>query len=139
MCLEKSVISGIWRKAIITPVFKGKGEDVMDPLSYRPVSLISNLCKGFSYILNRRILSYLEERNALVEEQNGFRQGRSCQDHVFTLTMAIKARLLQKKSTYFCFVDFTAAFDNVDRDLLKFVLKDIRVEGHIVKVIREIY
>ena len=42
MCLEKTVIPDIWRKAIISPVFKGKGKDVMDPLSYRPVSLISN-------------------------------------------------------------------------------------------------
>ena len=53
--------------------------------------------------------------------------------------MAIKARLLQKKSTYCCFVDFAAAFDNVDRDLLIFALQNIGVEGHILKVIREMY
>ena len=108
--LRKNCNSGYLEKGNHFTVFKGKGKDVMDPLSYRPVSLISNPCKG-----------------------------RSCQDHVFTLTMAIKARLLQKKSTYCCFVDFAAAFDNVDRDLLIFALQNIGVEGHILKVIREMY
>ena len=36
MCLEKAVIPSIWRKAIISPAFKGKGKDVMDPLK-RPI------------------------------------------------------------------------------------------------------
>ena len=86
-CLQRGVIPDLWRKALISPTFKGKGKSRNDPLSYRPVSLISNPCKGLCYILNKRLLSHLEEQNILVEEQNGFRQGHSCQDHIFSLVM----------------------------------------------------
>ena len=116
----------LWRKALISPIFKGKGKSRNDPLSYRPVSLISNPCKGLCYILDKRLLSHLEEQNILVEEQNGFRQGRSYQDHIFSLVMILKNLIDQKKSTFFCFVDYSAAFDLVDRDLLLFYLTQCR-------------
>ena len=81
----------------------------------RPVSLISNPCKGFSYIMNKRLLTYLEDQNILVEEQNGFRKGRNSQDHLFSLCYIIKKRIQLNMSTYCCFVDCVAAFDCVDR------------------------
>ena len=37
--------------------------------------------------------NYKNDKNLLAEEQNGFRQGRSCQDRVFTLSMALRSRL----------------------------------------------
>ena len=121
-CLQRGVIPDLWHKALISPTFKGKGKSRNDPLSYRPVSLISNPCKGLCYILNKRLLSHLEEQNILVEEQNEFRQEHSCQDHIFSLVMIFKNRNDKKKSTFCCFVDYSAAFDLVDRDLLLFAL-----------------
>ena len=138
-CLQRGVIPDLWRQALISPIFKGKGKSRNDPLSYRPVSLISNPCKGVCYILNKRLLSHLEEQNMLVEEQNGFRQGRRCQDHIFSLVMILKNLIDQKKSTFCCFVDYSAAFDLVDRDLLLFALLSAGVDHHMIKVIREMY
>ena len=40
VCLENSSIPEERCRAIITPIFKGKGKDAKQPLSYRPVSLI---------------------------------------------------------------------------------------------------
>ena len=71
---------GVWQKALITPIFKSQGKDPKDPKSYRPVSLISNACKCFSSILCARLIKFLERNDYLVEEQNGFRKGRSCID-----------------------------------------------------------
>ena len=87
-----AVIPPTWCKAIISPIFKGKGKDTKDPLSYRPVSLICNVCKGFSYILNKGLLTYLESNNILVEEQNGFRKV------VVVKTISFLYLLLKKKS-----------------------------------------
>ena len=105
----------MWRKALISPKYKGKGKDPKIPLNYRPISLISNRCKGFSYIMNKRLLTYLEDQNILVEEQNGFRKGRNCQEHLFSLCSVIKKCIQLNMSTYCCFVDSAAAFDCVDR------------------------
>ena len=43
-----------------------------------PVPTSSDMCM---YVLSK----YLESNNLLTEEQNGFRQGRSCQDHILVL------------------------------------------------------
>ena len=37
--LQRGVIPDLWRKALISPIFKGKGKSRNDPLGYRPVSL----------------------------------------------------------------------------------------------------
>ena len=53
------------------------------------------------------MLDYLEKYNLLVEEQNGFRKGRSCLDHIFVLhSVMMTAKLKEKKSVYACFIDF---------------------------------
>ena len=96
-CFLSGIIPDEWHKSLITPIFKGKDKDPKEPLSYGPVSLICNPCKGLSYILNKRLLGCLEGSGQLVEEQNGFRQDRSCQDHVFFLTTIIQNRLQAKK------------------------------------------
>ena len=131
-------MSGV-TKSLITPIFKGKGKEPKEPLSYRPVSLICNPCKGLSYILNKRLLGYLEGSGQLVEEPNGFRQVRSCQDHVFSLTTIIQNRLQAKKSTFGCFVDYAAAFDFVQRCLLLYALKQAGVSGKFLRITNALY
>ena len=75
----------LWLKSLITPVPKVKDKDPNVPLNYRVISLISCVSKIYSEILNKRIVSYLDENNCILEEQNGFRPGRSCEEHVFIL------------------------------------------------------
>lgn len=71
------------------------------------------------------MVSYLEDNNLLVDEQNGFRRERSCADHVFTLNSIIQNR----KETFVAFIDLQKAFDKVDRDLLKFSLLHNGIDG----------
>ena len=60
----------------------------------------------------------MERGDLLVDEQNGFREGRSCQDHVCVLSSIIPNRDTQNLWTYAAYVDFEKAFEWVDRDLL---------------------
>ena len=50
---NNALVPDMWRKSLITPVFKGKGKDPKNPLSYRPISLICNSGKIFTNILNK--------------------------------------------------------------------------------------
>ena len=138
-CFNNSIIPEKWRKALISPVYKGKNKNVKDPKSYRPISLICNPCKMFTSILNKRLLSFLERQSLLVEEQNGFRQGRSCQDHVFVLSSIIDMKLYKKNAVYSCFVDFSSAFDFVNRNLLIHSLADIGVNGKFLDIVKSLY
>ena len=69
-----------------------------------------------------RLGDYCERSGCLVDEQNGFRAGRSCQDHIYTLSSIIRNRKSENKDTYCAFVDFKKAFDWVPRDLLLYKL-----------------
>ena len=85
------------------------------------------------------MLDYLKENNLLVEEQNGFRKGRSCLDHIFVLQSVITAKLKEKKSVYACFIDFSSAYDFVNRDLLLYALRSIGIEGKMFGIIKALY
>ncbi len=81
----------------------------------------------------------MEENGLYAEEQNGFRQGRSCSEHLFVLTTIIRNRKLQGKSTFTAFLDAEKAFDRVDRELLLFKLINLGIKGHIYENIKAIY
>ncbi len=77
------VVPTIWRKAIVKSIPKNSTIDPRLPLQYRGISLLTTIYKLFAGILNNRLVTYLED-NIYAEEQNGFRQNRSCAEHVFT-------------------------------------------------------
>ena len=81
----------------------------------------------------------METMGLLVDEQNGFRPGRSCIDHAFTLSSIIRNRINQKKSTFVAYVDFEKAFDWVDRDLLFYKLLTYNVDGRFYNSIKALY
>ena len=80
MCFSNCVIPGMWRKSIISPIPKSSSSDIRVPLNYRGISLLSNIYKLFSGVLNNRLVSLLETFNLSADEQNGFRKGRACID-----------------------------------------------------------
>ena len=57
-CFQNGIILNDWKKAILSPIYKGDNKQKSDPLSYRPVALISNPCKIFSAIMNERLITY---------------------------------------------------------------------------------
>ena len=69
----KHFVPLMWIQSVICPIFKGGQKDKKDPLSYQPISLISNPCKIISSILNDCSTKHMEHNCVLVEEQNGFR------------------------------------------------------------------
>ena len=60
-----------------------------------------------------------EVENIIAECQAGFRQGRSTIDQIFILKTIVDKYLFRKKGRFYCmFVDFSKAFDTVNRDYL---------------------
>ncbi|CAG2218387.1 unnamed protein product [Mytilus edulis] len=129
----------MWSKGIITPIPKCSTADTRDPLSYRGITLAPCSYKLFCSILNNRLVSWLETKNILHDEQNGFRGGRSTIDHLSTLTSIIETRKLRKLSTFAVFVDFKKAYDTVNRNLLFNDLNDLGISKHFLCVIKAIY
>ena len=91
-CFEKHIVPSLWLKSVVRPIPKSSDKNPYVPLNYRGISLISCIGKIYSSILDNRLISYLDENNILVDEQNGFRKSRSCEDHIFTLSPLSKIK-----------------------------------------------
>jgi hypothetical protein len=84
-------------------------------------------------------VSYFNELELFPDEQNGFRQNRSCEDHIFAVTSIVRNRLANKKPTFCAFIDLEKAFDWVNRDLLLYKLLSYNVDGKIYKSIQSLF
>ena len=139
MCLDSGKIPELWRRAIIAPIPKSDQNDPRIPLNYRGISLICCSAKLYNALLNTRIESYLNANNKLVDEQNGFRKDRSCQDHLYVLDSLIRNRKNENLSTFTAFIDLQKAFDCVNRDFLMHKILNMGIEGKIYMSIKSLY
>ena len=124
---------------MVTPIPKSTFEDPCMPLNYRGITLLSCTSKVYTKVLNKRIITYVEEGNILVEEHSGFRAHRSCLHNLFSLTSIIRNENSAGKHVYAAVLDMQKAFDWVDRDLLKYKLLSIGINGKIFNAIDQLY
>ena len=75
----------------------------------------SCLGKLFSNLLNDRLTQFVNKNNIIGLEQAGFRSGFSTTDHMFCLKALIDIYLSKKKKLYCCYVDYSKAFNSVNR------------------------
>ena len=116
---DKEEIPKDWVRQVVIPLHKKGSRLVCD--NYRGISLLSVPGKVLCKVLQRRFVDKVDW--CLRESQCGFRKGRSCIDHVFTVRMLVeKAREFQKP-LYFCFIDLKKAYDSVNRNALWMLLK----------------
>ena len=65
---KNGTVPALWKKATIIPISR-KGKDKKDPNSYRPISLLSCLGKLLEQVINRRLISFLEEHLCVPQNQ----------------------------------------------------------------------
>ena len=75
----------------------------------------------------------------LPDIQAGFRKGRGTRDQIADICWIIaKAREFQK-NIYFCFIDYTKAFDSVDHNKLWKIIKEMGIPDHLNCLLRNLY
>ena len=97
------------------------------------------MAKVFTSILNNRIVTFLDNTGRICEEQNGFRKNRSCTDHIYSLHSIAKERQIEGLKTFVTFIDFSKAFDSVNRNLLLYVLLQSGIDGKLYFIIKALY
>jgi hypothetical protein len=127
-----------WTKALLVPLHK-KG-DSNDPNNYRGISLLSILSKCYTFILTKRLDTWAEEKGKIVDEQGGFRRGRSTVDHIFAMTAMVEKTFAKTKGKlYVAFVDFRKAYDLVNRNVLWEVLRRAGTSGVMLRALQAMY
>ena len=85
--------------------------------------------------MNRRLSRYVDD-NILGKEQAGFREGYSTTDYVFVLKHIIELYQSIYKRIYYVFIDYSKAFDTVDRALLWQKSLSLNIDGIFLNVIK---
>ena len=87
--------------------------------------------------LQVRLQQYMNQE--LPDVHAGFRKGRGTRDQIANICWIIeKAREFQK-NIYFCFTDYTTAFDCVDHNELWKLLQEMGIPDHLTCLLSNLY
>ena len=138
LILETGLVPDIWCQGMIIPLYKRKGSQD-NPENYRGITLLSCLGKLFTACIGERLANFMQDDSKMGYEQAGFRQEFSTLDHVFTLHAIIEYYKSRKGRLYCAFVDYSKAFDLIDRASLWLKMIKNCVTGKILNVIQNLY
>ena len=71
--------------------------------------------------------------------QAGFRKGRGTRDQITNIHWIIEKARKFKESIYFCFIDYTKAFECVNQKKLWNSLKEMGIPNHLTCLLRNLY
>ena len=69
LSLSHGVISDSWKRAAVIPIYKYG--DTTVPSNYRPISLISMICKVLEIMIRKQICSFLDQNGCFNSTQHG--------------------------------------------------------------------
>jgi len=125
-------------ESIVYPLFK-KG-DLAIVSNFRGICFLSTFYKLYTQLLFNRIKIYVFNNNILHESQAGFRKGYSTSDQIFTLSSIIEDNLSIPKGKVFAFfIDFSSAFDTINRNSLFYKLNALGISTKFIAAIKAIY
>ena len=75
----------------------------------------------------------------IVEEQAGFRAGRSTTEQIFNLRILYEKYLQHQQDLYHVFIDFKKAFDRVWHAALWATMKKYNISTNLIQVIKNLY
>lgn len=121
--LERQQVPRSWREANITLIPK-EATDIKPPKNYRLISLLNLDYKIFAVILAESLNFFLQIY--IAEEQVGFLPGRHITDNIRNLLNMIEYydKRIDKRVAFF-FTNVEKAFDNLNWDFMKLLLKKI--------------
>ena len=88
-------------------------------------------------ILQARLQQYVNRE--LPDVQAGFRKGRGTRDQIANIRWIMKKTREFQKNIYFCFIDYTKAFDCLDHSKLWKILKEMGTPDHMTYLLRNLY
>lgn len=127
-----------WTEAVIYPLHKKGSRKLVN--NYRGISLLNVISKIYSSIINERLTKFCAKTKAIPEAQAGFRKGYSTIDNVFTLQSLVTKYLTKSRGRFYSlFVDFSKAFDCVQREKLLYLLLSMGLHGKMFRSLKGMY
>ena len=129
-----AVATGLEKISFHSNPKEGNAKECSD---YHTIALISPANKEMLKILQAKFQQYWVNQE-LPDVQAGFRKGRGARSQIASICWIIeKARKFQK-NFYFCFIDYTKAFDYVNQNKLWKILQKIGIPDHFTSLLRNL-
>ena len=123
---SSAVVTGLEKVIFIPLPKKGKVKKCSE---YHAIALISHASKVMLKIIQARLQQYMNWE--LPDIHAGFIKGRGTRDQIANIHwITEKAREFQK-NIYFCFIDYSKAFDCVDHNKLWKILQEMGIPDHL--------
>ena len=105
--------------------------------NYRRISVTSTFSRIYRRILAK--LVELEHKNMEMEEQAGFRGGRSCIDNIFCITQMIEKKKATNRELHLLFIDLTKAYASIPLNKLWETLDGLAINTRLIEAIKALY
>ena len=140
VCWEYGVVPSVWRESLVAPVPKKQSRGTCVTDNFRGISLASSVSKVLCVILNARLTDVAEGEGLIAEEQGGFRKQRGCRDQVLSLVLLGQTEIAKAaKGMLVALIDFTKAYDMVDRGKMWWCLEWLGVNGRFLSFLKALY
>ena len=116
-----------WERSVFIPIPK-KGNH-KECSNYHTIALISHTNKVMIKILQARLQQNVNQE--IPDVQAGFRKGRETRDQIVNICWIIKKARDFQENIYFCFIDYSKAFDSVDHNKVWKILKELGIPDHL--------
>ena len=88
-------------------------------------------------ILQARLQQYMNHE--FPDVQAGFRKSRGTKDQIANIRQIIEQAREFQKNIYYCFIDYTKAFDCVDHKKQWEILKEMGIPNHLTYLLKYLY
>ena len=111
-----------WKKAKVTPLYKGKGCKT-DFSLYRPISVICHIAKILEKCVHMQLSSYCEIHDFITPDQSAYLKHNSTQTALLKVTNEWYHNIENGLITGVCFLDVSKCFDVISHDTLLFKMQ----------------
>ena len=128
---EENKMPEQWKEGLICPIYKNG--DRLKCTNYRPITLLNIVYKIFAILLNKRLIQIIQKK--LGEYQMGFRENRSTKDNIFIVQQIFQKCHEYDVDLHNIFIDYTQAFDSVNRNKICECLKFYEIPNKLIQLI----